>query len=310
MHILLIKGCGDMKIFIDGAEGTTGLQLYDRLIRLNNINILNIDNTLRKNVDERTRFLNDADIVFLCLPDDAAREAVALIENPYTVVIDASSAHRTHKEWVYGLPELSGEHRDAILNSKRICVPGCHASGFNAIVYPLVKGGFITIESILVCSSLTGHTGGGKKMIASYEDPVTAKKAARPYALTLQHKHLPEMQHVCGLINPPIFLPIVTSVRQGMLVNIPLALNAKAVWEYLNDYYAKSENISVVPFGGEGFLDEGFLDMEALNDTDKMELFIFGHDKQTLVTARLDNLGKGAAGAAIQILKLLLGVTK
>jgi len=299
-----------MKIFIDGAEGTTGLQLNDRLSCLKNVNILNIDNDLRKDTEERARFLNDADVVFLCLPDDAAREAVALIENPHTIIIDASTAHRTHPDWAYGLPELSDRHRDAILNSKRICVPGCHASGFNAIVYPLVKGGFINSESILTCTSLTGHTGGGKRLISSYGNPIIAKKAARPYALTLQHKHLPEMQHICGLQNPPIFLPIVTSVQQGMLVSIPLSLNAAAIWGYLINYYAKAENISVVPFGGKGLLDDGFLDIETLNGTDKMEIFVFGHEKQTLATARLDNLGKGAAGAAVQILKMLLEVKK
>jgi N-acetyl-gamma-glutamyl-phosphate reductase len=299
-----------MKVFIDGAEGTTGLQLNDRLCRLNNIEILNIDNDLRKDRNERERLLNSADVVFLCLPDDAARESVALINNPHTVVIDASTAHRTHPDWVYGLPELSNKHSEAILNSKRICVPGCHASGFNAIVYPLIQGEFIKSDNILTCTSLTGYTGGGKSMITSYGNPIIAKKAARPYALTLKHKHLPEMQYICGLENPPIFLPIVTSVLQGMLVSVPIALNASAVWGYLMNYYAKTENISVAPFGGEGMLDNGFLDMDVLNGTDKMELFVFGHDKQTLITARLDNLGKGAAGAAVQILKMLMEAKK
>ena len=295
-----------MKVFIDGAEGTTGLQLEEKLSALKNINILNIDSDLRKDTEERARLLNEADAAFLCLPDAAAREAVALITNPNTVVIDASTAHRTHKDWAYGLPELSESYRDAIINSKRISVPGCHATGFNAIVYPLIKGNFLNSESILSCTSLTGYSGGGKALIKAYENTVTAQKAARPYALTLQHKHLPEMRHVCGLENPPIFLPIVASVKQGMLVSIPLALDAAAVWEYLSEYYKDAENVSVVPFGGENLLDGGFLDMEALNGTDRMEIFVFGHNTQTLAAARLDNLGKGASGAAVQILKMLL----
>ena len=299
-----------MKVFIDGAEGTTGLQLEDRLLVLKNITILNIDSDLRKNVGERARLLNEADIAFLCLPDDAAREAVTLINNRNTVVIDASTAHRTHPDWAYGLPELSEFHKNAILNSKRISVPGCHATGFNAIVYPLIKGKFLNCENILSCTSLTGYSGGGKALIKAYENPVTAKKAARPYALTLQHKHLPEMRHVCGLENPPIFQPIVASVRQGMLVSVPLALDAAAVWQYLSEYYKDAENVLIVPFGGENLLDGGFLDMEALNGTDKMEIFVFGHKAQTLAVARLDNLGKGASGAAVQILKMLLEVKK
>lgn len=292
-----------MKVFIDGAEGTTGLQLEERLSSLNNIDILNIDSDLRKNTAERKQMLNKADVAFLCLPDVAARDAVAMIENPKTVVIDASTAHRTASGWVYGFPELSEEHLKSVKNSKRIAVPGCHASGFCSIVYPLVKGDFIKKEQVLSCTSLTGYSGGGKSMIAEYENK--SFKGARPYALTLRHKHLPEMQYVCGLENPPIFQPVVVPVRQGMLVSVPLALNASEVWEYLKNYYAKAENVAVVPFGGENLLDAGFLDIEALNGTDKLEIFVFGHETQTLAVARLDNLGKGAAGAAVQLLNIL-----
>lgn len=292
-----------MKVFIDGAEGTTGLQLEERLKDVKNIEILNISRDLRKDTEERKRLLNSADAAFLCLPDAAAREAVAMVENPETVIIDASTAHRTAPGWVYGFPELSEEHLKAIQTSKRIAVPGCHASGFCSIVYPLVKGGFIGKEQILSCTSLTGYSGGGKSMIAEYESKTF--KGARPYALSLRHKHLPEMHHVCGLENPPIFQPVVVPVRQGMLVSIPLALDASTIWKYLKEYYAKAENVSVVPFGGENLLDSGFLDMEALNGTDKLEIFIFGHETQTLAVARLDNLGKGAAGAAVQILNIL-----
>lgn len=292
-----------MKVFIDGAEGTTGLQLEERLKAVKNIEILNIPRDLRKDTEERKRLLNSADVAFLCLPDAAAREAVAMVENPETVIIDASTAHRTAPGWVYGFPELSEEHLNAVRHSKRIAVPGCHASGFCSIVYPLVKGGFIGKEQILSCTSLTGYSGGGKSLIAEYESKTF--KGARPYALSLRHKHLPEMGHVCELENPPIFQPIVIPVRQGMLVSIPLALDASTIWKYLKEYYAKAENVSVVPFGGENLLDSGFLDMEALNGTDKLEIFIFGHETQTLAVARLDNLGKGAAGAAVQILNIL-----
>lgn len=292
-----------MKVFIDGAEGTTGLQLEERLKTLINIDILNIDSELRKDLTERKKLLNSADVAFLCLPDNAAKEAVAMVENPDTVIIDASTAHRTAPGWAYGFPELSEEHLNAVRISKRIAVPGCHASGFCSIVYPLVKNGMIGKEQILSCTSLTGYSGGGKSMIAEYENKTV--KGARPYALSLKHKHLPEMRHVCGLENPPIFQPIVVPVRQGMLVSIPLALDASSVWEYLKDYYAKAENVSVVPFGGENMLDAGFMDMEALNGTDKLEIFIFGHETQTLAVARLDNLGKGAAGAAVHLLCIL-----
>lgn len=292
-----------MKVFIDGAEGTTGLQLEERLSSLNNVEILNIDSDLRKDATERKRLLNEADVAFLCLPDAAARDAVAMIENPKTVVIDASTAHRTAPGWVYGFPELSEEHLNAAKSSKRIAVPGCHASGFCSIVYPLVNGGFIKKEQVLSCTSLTGYSGGGKSMIAEYESKTLM--GARPYALTLRHKHLPEMQYVCELKNPPIFQPIVVPVRQGMLVSVPLALDAAEVWEYLKGYYTKAENVTVVPFGGKNLLDAGFLDMEALNGTDKLEIFVFGHETQTLAVARLDNLGKGAAGAAVQLLNIL-----
>ena len=291
-----------MKIFIDGAEGTTGLQLEERLSAIKNIEILKIDNDLRKDINERRRLLNAADTAFLCLPDTAARESVSLVDNPNTVIIDASTAHRTAPGWAYGFPELSDEHRNTVKTSNRISVPGCHASGFAALVYPLVGAGVISKDETLVCTSLTGYSGGGKPLIAEYEGG-NPPRGATPYALGLTHKHLPEMKAVCGLSNPPIFMPILADIYNGMLVSIPLARNARELWEILDKHYKNADNIAVKPLNA-----ETKLSMETLNGTDKMEIFISGHDTQTVLTARFDNLGKGASGAAVQCFRLRMGL--
>lgn len=288
-----------INVFIDGRAGTTGLQIEERLKALPGVTLMDIADEDRKNPEVRKKLLNAADAVFLCLPDEAAREAVSLIENPSTVVFDASTAHRTHPDWAYGFPELSGQHRESILSSCRIAVPGCHASGFCAIVYPLVWAGLLSSRETVNCFSLTGYSGGGKTMIAEYETP-GAPADARPYALGLTHKHLPEMQAVCELEKPPVFLPVLVPVRQGMLVSVPLEAPAYAIHRHFEEWYAGAEHVKAMPFGGEGSLENGRLPMETLNGSGDMEIFVFGNETQTIVTARFDNLGKGASAAAVQ----------
>jgi N-acetyl-gamma-glutamyl-phosphate reductase len=292
-----------MKIFIDGAAGSTGLALEEKLsgyisVRGTDIEMLKPDERLRKDPGSRKEFLNRADVVFLCLPDEAAQEAAKMVENPETVIIDASTAHRTAPGWAYGFPELSEKHREAVKTSDRISVPGCHASGFSAIVFPLVKNGFIDKNATVFCHSMTGYSGGGKKMVDEYESD-TGPCAAKLYSLGLNHKHLPEMQYICGLKSPPVFTPIVINVRQGMVVSVPLILNAGSVWKFLNEYYTKAAKICVMPFGG-----RESLEIDGVNGTDYMEIFVFGNDRQTVVSARFDNLGKGSSGAALQCMEL------
>lgn len=299
-----------MKIFIDGREGTTGLQIQQRLEALPDIDLLCLDESLRKDTNARREALNAADVAFLCLPDVAACEAVSLVDNEHTVIIDASTAHRTQSGWAYGFPELSPAHRQAILDSKRIANPGCHASGFCALVYPLIARGIVSPSTVLQCFSITGYTGGGKAMIAEYErdrTPTDALHAPRPYALALQHKHLPEMTAVCGLDNRPWFLPIVGDFPQGMLVTVPLnkqqmakTLSRQALRDFYANYYNNQPTIAVLP-DGQGD-DNGQLDPTTLAGKDSMEIMVYGNDENLMLTARLDNLGKGAAGAAVQLL--------
>ncbi|MDR1735702.1 MAG: N-acetyl-gamma-glutamyl-phosphate reductase [Oscillospiraceae bacterium] len=299
-----------LKVFIDGREGTTGLQIEERLRAMPGVTLLEPDPLLRKDAAERQRLIHSADAVFLCLPDAAARESAALAEGSKAVIFDASTAHRTHPDWVYGFPELSPELGEAVKTSNRIAVPGCHATGFCAIVYPLVWYGLVSAYNALSCFSLTGYSGGGKAMIAEYEGE-NAPTDTRPYALTLAHKHLPEMQKVCGLYTPPVFMPAVVPVRQGMLVSVPLGAPdapAKPLHACLEDWYAYAKHVRVMPFGGADALEAGRLPMQALNGTDDLEIFVFGHETQALVIARFDNLGKGAAGAAVQCLKLRFGL--
>lgn len=299
-------------IYIDGKEGTTGLQIYERLGGRDDIDLILIDEDKRKDTEERRRFINRADIVFLCLPDAAAREAVALCDNDRTRFIDASTAHRTAEGWDYGFAELDSEHREAIKVSKRVANPGCHASGFIASVYPLVKLGIIPADYPLTCSSLTGYSGGGKKLIAEYEAPDRDPRhdSHRIYGTTLKHKHLPEMVHVCGLKTAPVFVPILGDFYKGMAGTImlhnellPGKPTAQDIHRALTDYYAGQKLVSVAPFGG----DEPVIYANTLAGHDSMRLIVCGHEQQTIVTALFDNLGKGASGAAVQNMNLMLG---
>ncbi|MCL1950339.1 MAG: N-acetyl-gamma-glutamyl-phosphate reductase [Turicibacter sp.] len=293
-----------MKVYIDGNLGTTGLELESRLKELAQkvkLEFIQARDGLRKDLSERKKLLNAADVVFLCLPDGAAKEAVAMVDNPDTVIIDASTAHRTHGDWAYGFPELSPNHFQKIATSNRISVPGCHATGFSALVYPLVEGGFIPNDGVLSCHSLTGYSGGGKSMIEAYEQG--GASAALLYGLDLGHKHLPEMMAVCGLLNPPIFTPVVVPLKQGMVVTVPLAADAKKLWAHLNGHYENSPTIRVKPFG-----EQVSLNIETGMAANALDIYVFGHGKQTVLAAHLDNLGKGSSGAAVECLKVRFGI--
>ena len=297
------------RIFIDGQEGTTGLQIYDRLGGRDDIELLIIDQSLRKDVSERRRLINSADLVFLCLPDDAARESLALVDNDNTRVIDASTAHRTESGWVYGFPEMSKEQREKIKSAKWVANPGCHATGIISAVYPLVQLGMLPLDYPLTCMSLTGYSGGGKSMIREYEEEKTPEMhAPRIYGLNLQHKHLPEIIHMTGLTRPPVFLPVVDDYYAGIAASISLhndMLSGKPtaadIRDRLADYYAGEKYITVSPELGSGMLESNWG-----VGTNELELTVSGYDELTIVTARLDNLGKGASGAAVQNMELML----
>ena len=294
------------KIYIDGKEGTTGLQIYERLGNRDDIELLLIDEDKRKDPEERAKLMNAANVVFLCLPDAAAKEAVTLVENPDTVIIDASTAHRVAPGWVYGFPEMGQEQRSAIADSKRIANPGCHATGFISSVYPLVKAGVIPADFPLTAYSLTGYSGGGKKRIAEYEDENRdiRHESHRIYGTTLTHKHLPEMQAVCGLENAPVFSPILGDFYKGMATTILLpGFDAKTVHEALAAHYTGSKMVSVAPLGG----DESVIYASTLAGKDTLRIIVCGHETQTTVTALFDNLGKGASGAAVQNMNIVLG---
>ena len=295
------------KVFIDGSAGTTGLRIYERLGSRTDIELLILPEELRKNTDDRRRMLNSADIAFLCLPDKAAVEAVSLIENPDVAVIDTSTAHRVNPQWAYGFAELSPVHRNAIRSSKRIANPGCHASGFIASVHPLVSNGIIPADFPLTAYSLTGYSGGGKNLIAEYEDENrdVRHESHRIYGTTLTHKHLPEMQQICGLTHKPVFSPILGDFYAGMATSILLpGFDAQKVWQCLSDHYAGEKIVTVAPLGG----DEPLIYASTLAGKDTMRIQVSGHAEQTMVTAIFDNLGKGASGAAIQNMNILLGV--
>ena len=306
------------KVFVDGQEGTTGLQIFERLAARADIEVIQIDVALRKDTAARAACLNAADIAFLCLPDDAAKQSAALVTNPRTCVIDASTAHRVAEGWTYGVPELGAGYREAIRASKRIANPGCHATAFALAIRPLVQRGLVPADFSLSCFSLTGYSGGGKKMIADYEQNPPAKlRSPRPYALALMHKHLPEMRVHTGLDRPPIFNPVVAGFYQGLTVTVPLALSdlpaapgPQALHHALAETYAGEQFIRVLPFGDENVLDNGFFDVQACNGTNRCDLAVFGHAEQAVVMARLDNLGKGASGAAIQCMNLHLGLAE
>ena len=297
------------KVFIDGSAGTTGLRIYERLSARKDLTLVVLPEELRKDTRARQDALNSADIAFLCLPDAAAIEAVALIENENTAVIDTSTAHRTSPGWVYGFPELDGM-RSKIAASRRIANPGCHASGFIALVAPLVGEGVIPAEALLSCFSLTGYSGGGKKMIAEYEDanrdPLL--KAPRQYGLSQQHKHLKEMAAVCGLSAAPAFCPIVADFYSGMEVTVPLfASGIKGSIEDIREIYRSKYSGPIVKFA-ENAGESGFMSAAAFSGNDGMEISVSGNEERILLTARFDNLGKGASGAAIQNMNILLGL--
>lgn len=297
-------------IFIDGAAGTTGLRIHERLSAAADIRLLQLPEAQRKDPSARADMMAQADITVLCLPDEAAREAVALAPADARIC-DTSTAHRTAADWVYGFPELHGQ-REQIRTATRLAVPGCHASGVIALLHPLVEGGVLAADYPVVCQSLTGYSGGGKNMIAEYAAANRADKYAAPrlYGLSLQHKHLPEIQAVCGLTTPPLFTPVVADYYSGMLVSIPLptaVLNTDGagVAACLADYYADSCVIRVQPYNTAQA--DGMLAANALAGRDDMEIFVSGHAEQVLLCARFDNLGKGASGAAVQCLNLMLG---
>ncbi|MEE1006539.1 MAG: N-acetyl-gamma-glutamyl-phosphate reductase, partial [Acutalibacteraceae bacterium] len=291
---------------------TTGLRIYERLESRKDIELIRLSEELRKDINARKTALNQADIAFLCLPDAAAIEAVSLVENDNTVIIDTSTAHRTNPDWAYGFPELSAENEQKITASKRIAVPGCHASGFISLVFPLIKAGILDKNTLLTCFSVTGYSGGGKKMIAEYEseerDPLLS--APRQYGIAQKHKHLPEMTAVCGLENQPIFSPVVADFYSGMTVTVPLfKAQIKGTAEDIKKVYKEKYNSSVVNYKEE-FDEGGFVSANRLTGRDSMEISVSGNEERILLISRYDNLGKGASGAAVECMNIVMGVGK
>ncbi|KMY86151.1 N-acetyl-gamma-glutamyl-phosphate reductase [Candidatus Paraburkholderia calva] len=309
-----------MKVFVDGQEGTTGLRIFEYLSERRDIEVLRIEEAKPKDIEERRRLINKSDVTFLCLPDVASHESVSLVapDNQRTVMIDASTAFRTDDSWAYGLPELTRAQRERLRTAKRIAVPGCHASAFMLSLKPLVAGGLVPAEFDSHAYSITGYSGGGKKMIAEYEaggDPRLA--GPRAYGLGLTHKHLPEMAAHTGLKRTPIFTPIVGPFLKGLAVTTyfsPDQLTRKTkpqdVRDMLAEYYNNEPFIRVMPFDAESNLEAGFFDVQACNDTNRVDIFVFGNDKRFVTVARLDNLGKGASGAAIQCMNLAIGANE
>ena len=300
-----------IKVFIDGQAGTTGLQIKEKLLRHPSVELIEIDNDKRKDEAERQKLMNSAEVVFLCLPDAAAIEAVKLVTNPETVIIDASTAHRTLDGWTYGFPELSSEQFQKIKNSKRIANPGCHASGVVSIVHPLVKSGIMPVDYPVTAFSITGYSGGGNKMIGEYENAEREEDLGTPrqYGLTQFHKHLPEMKKVCGLTCEPIFMPVVSDYYCGMAVSVPVftkmlnkKLTLKEVYDLLNDFYKDSKfiNVSYAP-------ENGFLSPLGQEGTNDMTIYVSGNDDRIVLTSVFDNLGKGASSAAIENMNIAMG---
>lgn len=302
------------KVFIDGSAGTTGLRIVERLEGRSDIELIKLSEEKRKDAAARKEALNNADIAFLCLPDAAAIEAVSMIENDKTVVLDTSTAHRTNTDWAYGFPELSESAEEKVITSKRIAVPGCHASGFIALIYPLIEKGIINADILLSCFSLTGYSGGGKKMIAEYEDCEKEEllKAPRQYGLGQTHKHLPEMKKITGIENEPVFIPVVDDYYSGMEVTVPLFASQ------LNDGYSVEDVKAVYKDKYQGpivkyvdnFDENGFVSANKLSFKDTMEVSVSGNSDRILLIARYDNLGKGASGAAIECMNLVLGTDR
>lgn len=307
-------------VFIDGQIGTTGLQIIQRLSRRSDIEIVQIDESKRKDTEEKRRLLNSVDSVILCLPDDAAVESVSLITNPSVKVLDASTAHRTAENWVYGLPELKGNQRQKIREASFVSVPGCYPTGFLMAVTPLVESGVISPDYPVVINAVSGYSGGGKRLIEVYrtrqeEGSVDQLWPYRPYALKLAHKHLPEMRHYAGLSHNPLFSPAVGHFYQGMLVMVPLlrrlflkdrsAGDIQQLWE---GKYGDERFINILPHNSTDILEDGFLSPLACNGTNRLDLMVFGNEEQLVIVSRLDNLGKGASGAAVQNLNIMLGI--
>ncbi len=304
-------------VFIDGQHGTVGLKIHERLNGRKDIELIEIPVEKRKDPDAKQKLLNEADIVFLCLPDDAARESVSLIINKSVCVIDGSTAHRVTEGWVYGLPELKKEQRTLIKNSKRIVVPGCHATGFISILYPLVSKGIVAPDYPITSHAIAGYSGGGKSMIVDYESEGVSDdiKNPRPYSLALNHKHIPEMTKIVGLAQPPLFSPTVVNVYNGEIISIPLVvrylkkqLSAEDIRAVLAEYYAGERFIKVMPYPPDDYLKDGFLTFTDCNGTNNLEIFVFGDKGRVLLSARFDNLGKGSSGTAVQDMNLVLGL--
>ena len=305
-----------VKVFIDGQSGTTGLKINERLAKRSDIELLTIEEEKKKDPEVKSELINSSDIVILCLPDDAAKESVSLVKNPATKIIDASTAHRINPDWTYGLPEYDRDQRKKIQNSKRVCVPGCHATGFILSLYPLVKNNIVPTDYPVVAHSITGYSGGGKKLIEKFENnqDKIAWKSSRHYGLNLMHKHLPEMQKYTYLKYPPFFTPVVGNFYNGMALGIALqkrllnkSLNLNNIWEILAAHYEGEYFVKVIK-PEEISLEDGYFDPTACNETNFLEIFVFGNNEQLLLLTRLDNLGKGASGAAVQILNLLCNI--
>ena len=301
------------KIYIDGQEGTTGLKILERFKNRNDIELLRIAEDKRKDNEERKKMINSSDFTFLCLPDAAAREAVAMADERVRI-IDASTAHRTNPEWAYGFPELGKDFREKIQKSNRVAVPGCYASGFISMVYPLVKLGIMPTDYPVSVHAVSGYSGAGKKAIAVYESADRPKEfdSPRQYALTQQHKHLPEMQKICGLEYAPTFNPIVCDYFSGMVVSLPIhtrlltkKYSADDVRKALSEYYANSYFVKIMP---QDEPSDGFIGANNLSGTNFMEIFVNGNDDRLIICSRLDNLGKGASGAAVQCLNIMMGI--
>jgi len=313
------------KIFIDGKEGTTGLKIYERVANRKDIEIMQIAEDKRKDVEERRKYINESDFTFLCLPDAAAIESAELCTNNHTRILDSSTAHRTASGWTYGFPELSSSFRKEIATSNRVAVPGCYASGFNSICYPLTASGILPRDYPVVCHAVSGYSGAGKKAIAQYEDKGRAElaqqhkidelKSPRLYALTQAHKHLPEMQKISGLDFTPLFDPYVCDYFSGMTVTIPFytrlftkKINAHDVWEIFSRHYEGCRFVKVAGFMGEGTLNEPFIPANSLSGTNEMHIFVCGNDDRVMVVSQFDNLGKGASGAAVQCMNIMMGI--
>lgn len=304
------------KVFIDGQEGTTGLRIYERFIDRDDIELITISEELRKDPIEKARCINSSDITFLCLPDAAAIDSVSLVTNPNVKIIDASTAHRTDPSWAYGFPELDQKLYEKIKNSKRVAVPGCYASGFNSIVYPLIKLGILPLDYPVACNAVSGYSGAGKKAIKVYESVDREKEydAPRLYAMSQMHKHLKEMKEISGLKEMPNFNPFVCDYYNGMIVNISLLsshlqknYSAKEIYENLKKYYNDSEFVRVMPFEENGTT-TGFLSANKLAGKDYMEIYVSGNNDRICITSLLDNLGKGASGAAIECMNIMMGI--